>query len=579
MSATFCILPWIHMDITPEGTVKACCRARAPVSDEHGNAMTVYHHTLEEIWNSSYYRSIRAGMLQGEKISECQKCYLEEDKFGTSYRTRANTKWKKQVGTLLHSDPAKRSRVQEYRVENAPIYFQLNIGNLCNLKCRMCSSTYSSRIETDPVHSQWAPYWEHHSEGVAYWDAHQVHLGPSPVAGVATLGFHEYIPDLKAFRRTSGNATIEFSLPQEVLVDRLSVRLLATLPEHQYLTLLLNHHVLFDGKIPLGSWNKEFDLSGMEHDGQIKIRILSGAGTGQESRPEGIAFEELILYAPPSLRMADSRVGSGASLGFRFPTQKPWFVQDQFLIDEMLRESHNIRELYFTGGEPFITPKVHQILDELIARDSTRNVMLKFNTNCTRVPDSLLKKLAQFRRVELMLSLDGFGKYYEYMRYPAKWDIVVKNVEKLRTLPNVTLCAVPIVQIYNALNIVELCTFCDSIGVDFRMGFLQTPSQLAVSVLPGPARSEAARRLREYAADGCQPKNRKHVLDMANYIEHIKDRCRPKMLRTFMEFTNDMDVTRQQQFSEVHPELLAMIKETGFQWSSKTRYATRAGHI
>jgi hypothetical protein len=44
---------------------------------------------------------------------------------------------------------------------HSPSYFDLRLGNICNLKCTACKPLYSSQIERDPVHSPWitdAPY-------------------------------------------------------------------------------------------------------------------------------------------------------------------------------------------------------------------------------------------------------------------------------------------------------------------------------------------------------------------------------------------------------------------------------------
>jgi organic radical activating enzyme len=42
----------------------------------------------------------------------------------------------------------------EQIVNTKPLYFDVRLGNLCNLKCRMCNNIFSSQIEKDPVHSQ-----------------------------------------------------------------------------------------------------------------------------------------------------------------------------------------------------------------------------------------------------------------------------------------------------------------------------------------------------------------------------------------------------------------------------------------
>src|SRR5262245_20035958 len=87
VSKTFCALPFRHLCIGPEGTARVCCVAYDFRVSEHGAPMSLNLHTMDEIWNSAYMRSLRRGMLAGERISECEVCYESEAASGQSYRT------------------------------------------------------------------------------------------------------------------------------------------------------------------------------------------------------------------------------------------------------------------------------------------------------------------------------------------------------------------------------------------------------------------------------------------------------------------------------------------------------------
>ena len=132
-----------------------CCIASEDISDGK-RPMSLYTDTYEDIWNSTYMRDARRGLASGEKISPCRRCFDEEDAVGQSRRTTQNAAW------LAKSDKSREELIEEarrndWRVLDRPSYLQLNMGNLCNLACRMCSSQYSSKIENDPVHSKWMP--------------------------------------------------------------------------------------------------------------------------------------------------------------------------------------------------------------------------------------------------------------------------------------------------------------------------------------------------------------------------------------------------------------------------------------
>src|SRR5262249_24831499 len=153
--------------------------------------------------------------------------------------------------------------------------------------------------------------------------------------------------------------------------------------------------------------------------------------------------------------------------------------------DVLLKNAEELRSLYFTGGEPMIEKQVEHIIDELIRRGAAGNVRLEFNTNCTVIRDSMLEKLTRFKSIHLGLSLAGYGPYLEYIRFPAKWDVVRRNVEKLAALAagksHWTVSAVPVLQCYNALNVVHLLEFLDGVKIPYHVGFALLPKFLNVS--------------------------------------------------------------------------------------------------
>ncbi len=155
MSKTFCPLPWIHLATRPNGEVRVCCTANASgagilddLSDvktaglvkKDGIAMNLRDHTIEEVWNSEHMRRTRLQMLNGEIPSSCVKCFNEEAKGMGSKRLWESAEWKKRVdfNKLIASTKEDGS---------APVsipYFDLRLGNLCQLKCVMCSPHDSS---------------------------------------------------------------------------------------------------------------------------------------------------------------------------------------------------------------------------------------------------------------------------------------------------------------------------------------------------------------------------------------------------------------------------------------------------
>tara|TARA_S200002703_G_scaffold133073_1_gene121109 strand:+ start:1363 stop:2634 length:1272 start_codon:yes stop_codon:yes gene_type:complete len=134
-SKTFCIYPWIHQMIDTNGAVKLCCVAEDPTTKDHGKNMDVTQSNLSTLWNSDYMQNVRERLLEGKQVKDCGQCYRKERRGEYSFRQRANKDWPEQVQkTMLNPTKV---------VDDMPQYLDVRFGNLCNLKCRMCTGIYS----------------------------------------------------------------------------------------------------------------------------------------------------------------------------------------------------------------------------------------------------------------------------------------------------------------------------------------------------------------------------------------------------------------------------------------------------
>ena len=150
-SKTFCPLPWIHLATRPNGDVRVCCTANASGAGKTDNktaglvkkdgiAMNMRDHTIEEVWNSEHMRTTRMQMLNNEIPESCRKCFVEESKGIVSKRQWETEVWKDRIDLKEIVD-------QTDSDGNLPVnipYFDLRLGNICNLKCVMCSPHDSS---------------------------------------------------------------------------------------------------------------------------------------------------------------------------------------------------------------------------------------------------------------------------------------------------------------------------------------------------------------------------------------------------------------------------------------------------
>jgi FkbM family methyltransferase len=252
-----------------------------------------------------------------------------------------------------------------------------------------------------------------------------------------------------------------------------------------------------------------------------------------------------------------------------------WFQQAKVVRDHLLTHADELRLVEFLGGETLLAPEVGEILQYLVDRGVAQRISLAFTTNATTTKAPWLPLTEHFAGTRFSLSMDGFGEYYEYIRYPGRWMTVVRNVETLRRLPRTQVSAHVTFQGYNALNVVELFHHLDAIGLPFTAYPLQSPPYLQAVVLPPRARKLAAGRLRDYVARGCRPEHRQSVAALAALLETARDEVHAELLREFMLFTNDLDASRGQNFRKTHRELIPFFEEAGFPWTEEKRHAGR----
>ena len=132
LSKTFCVYPWVHQMVETNGDVKLCCIAESPTQKESGQHMNINKHKLSELWNDPYMQSVRQRMLDGKQVKDCGQCMRKEREGEKSMRQIINPGWQVDNADLF--------------VKTLPKYLDLRFGNLCNLRCRMCTGMYSSEL-------------------------------------------------------------------------------------------------------------------------------------------------------------------------------------------------------------------------------------------------------------------------------------------------------------------------------------------------------------------------------------------------------------------------------------------------
>ena len=136
----FCVLPWVSLETSPIGTVRPCCLAEEEIVDDSGNKFDLNTADFGSIQTSQYMQDLRQQFLDQKKPAACRKCWREESAGRTSKRMHT-------LDRLKHMIPN-----SEWTADAKPLMFlDLKLGNICNLKCRICGSWSSSTFATEEL--------------------------------------------------------------------------------------------------------------------------------------------------------------------------------------------------------------------------------------------------------------------------------------------------------------------------------------------------------------------------------------------------------------------------------------------
>ena len=121
----------------------------------------------------------------------------------------------------------------------------------------------------------------------------------------------------------------------------------------------------------------------------------------------------------------------------KFVGQKNYIKQFELkdeVIDELKKLVPTMKFIRFTGGEPWMDPMHWKILKELKDVDK-KNCELHYITNgLSTIREDLWQG---WKQVQVMLSVDGFEKSYEWFRRKSSWEDLVIGYKNLKQIPNV----------------------------------------------------------------------------------------------------------------------------------------------
>jgi wyosine [tRNA(Phe)-imidazoG37] synthetase (radical SAM superfamily) len=103
-----------------------------------------------------------------------------------------------------------------------------------------------------------------------------------------------------------------------------------------------------------------------------------------------------------------------------------WWQQKKFL-NSLIDACGGLHSLNITGGEPTLIPELVDVLKQV-----NKDCLIQLTTNGTLFNKKLYNELSKFKNTWFVLSIDGVGDTYNYIRHPGDWNTVNSNVPKFK---------------------------------------------------------------------------------------------------------------------------------------------------
>jgi hypothetical protein len=249
---------------------------------------------------------------------------------------------------------------------------------------------------------------------------------------------------------------------------------------------------------------------------------------------------------------------------FDWPSYEPFWEQ-------LEANAHNIKHVYFAGGEPMLIERHYDFLERCIENGSAKNMIVEYNTNMSTLPSRVLTLWESFKQVRVGASVDGMGAVLEYQRHPAKWNKILKNLHLLDNTPsNIMGWLAFTVTAYNVNHMIDFMKWKLTESNFKKINFTHKrpiitnhvahhPKHLNIRVLPDDMKVQIVRRFEDFV-QWCYeqdfPENTlikaqeitnstiKYMQSESYYDTHWKE---------FISYTKNLDKIRNENLLDVEP--------------------------
>lgn len=226
------------------------------------------------------------------------------------------------------------------------------------------------------------------------------------------------------------------------------------------------------------------------------------------------------------------------------------FYRDPGFLDRIAGLCDDVIHIDIPGGEPFFSDRdLH--LGFLQQLKNPHNIKLHYTTNGTVYPDPEFWAVwSRFRATDIQVSIDGVGDRFEYIRHPAQWHEVEKNLFRYRDQGTTQISISHTVSWLNVMYLDEFVGWCQTNSLpEPYLGPVSRPAYLDARCLPSAAKSRIAHHLRS--------SSHAMVRQFADYLLQDLDR---DLWTQAQDWVAELDRLRDRDWRQTFPELEQVIQ-------------------
>lgn len=252
------------------------------------------------------------------------------------------------------------------------------------------------------------------------------------------------------------------------------------------------------------------------------------------------------------------------------------FRDNSLVWDELMNILPKVRTLDIYGGEPMLMKKQWEILDMSVKLGYSKKQQMSFNTNGTIINEKYIDILTSFESCRIGFSLDGVGERFNYLRHFGDWNVVTENIKiwqnKVKTVAEnrITFEVCCTISMLNVYDVFEMVDFVIENNLKLMIAFVHNPRHLHIGFMPENFKKEILIKLENEYENRINQLNNDITLNEAEkFYRHSVLRQAHKVITTlklpvkgiptdwteFIRQTLELDVLRNQSFTETFPEL------------------------